>query len=91
MVMKTKESLEEAIEELKSEYGEWTYDIPLPFGVWTRGGLGIPHTRLKRTVQIVSDLCGKPLADCRVLDLGCLDSIFQSNSPNMAPRRSGLR
>lgn len=73
--MEKKELLEQ-IENLKREYGAWTYDIPLPFDVWTRGNINIPHTRLKRTVQIVSDLVGKPLSECRILDLGCLDGIF---------------
>jgi 2-polyprenyl-3-methyl-5-hydroxy-6-metoxy-1,4-benzoquinol methylase len=61
---------------LKEEYGDWAYDIPLPFDVWTRGNLKIPHTRLKRIVQIVTDLAGKPLSECRVLDLGSLDGLF---------------
>lgn len=74
--MDTKESIELQLEELKRRYGEWTYDIPLPFGIWTRGNLKIPHTRLKRILQVVGDLSGKPLSDCRVLDLGCLDGIF---------------
>lgn len=61
---------------MKQKYGEWTYDIPLPFDIWTRGNLQIPHTRLRRFVQIVSDLAGKPLTECRILDLACLDGIF---------------
>lgn len=74
--MPTREELERALERLKTQYGEWAYDIPLPFDLWTRGNLGVPHTRLRRVVQIVSDLSEKPLAECRVLDLGCLDGIF---------------
>lgn len=74
--MQTKELLQQKLDELKREYGDWTYDIPLPFDIWTKGNLQIPHTRLKRVVQIVHDLVGKPLGECRVLDLGCLDGIF---------------
>jgi len=74
--MQSREELQHALEELKSEHGEWAYDIPLPFNVWTKGDLQVPHTRLKRIVQIVSDLSRKPLSECRVLDLGCLDGIF---------------
>ncbi len=75
--MKSKEELQHALANLKSEYGEWSYDIPLPFDLWTRGNLKVPHTRLKRIVQIVSDLLSeKPLSECRILDLGCLDGIF---------------
>jgi SAM-dependent methyltransferase len=74
--MDTRESIQLQLEELKSRYGEWTYDIPLPFDIWTGGNLKIPHTRLKRILQVVGDLSEKPLSDCRVLDLGCLDGIF---------------
>ena len=74
--MYSKEKIEQSLNELKREFGDWTYDIPLPFGIWTRGDLEVPHTRLKRIVQIVSDLSGKLLSNCRILDLGCLDGIF---------------
>jgi len=57
-------------------YGEWFYDIPLPHGLWTRGNEGLPHTRLKRVLQVASDISLKPLSECRVLDLGCLDGLF---------------
>lgn len=72
----SKESIQQELDELKRKYGDWTYDIPLPFNIWTRGNLKLPHTRLRRIVQVVSDLAGKPLSECRILDLGCLDGIF---------------
>ncbi len=74
--MQSREELQDALDELKRKYGEWAYDIPLPFDIWTRGNLQKPHTRLKRIVQVVSDLSEKPLSECRILDLGCLDGIF---------------
>ncbi|MEO7839398.1 MAG: class I SAM-dependent methyltransferase [Anaerolineales bacterium] len=74
--MQSKESIQQELDELKNKYGDWTYDIPLPFNIWTRGNRQIPHTRLRRIVQIVKDLSGKPLNECRILDLGCLDGIF---------------
>jgi len=74
--MQSKESIQQRLEDIKQKYGEWTYDIPLPFDIWTRGNLKIPHTRLKRIVQVVRDLSVKPLSECRILDLGCLDGIF---------------
>ena len=74
--MQTKAEIESRIAELKRELGDWTYDIPLGNGVWTRGNQKIPHTRLKRILQIVVDLCAKPISACRVLDLGCLDGMF---------------
>lgn len=72
----TKEALLDALEALKRQHGEWNYDIPLPFGVWTKEGRHLPHTRLRRIVQMAADLAGKPLQQCRVLDLACLDGQF---------------
>ena len=74
--MPTKEFIERRLEELQQQYGQWSFDIPLPHGVWTRGNEKIPHTRLKRILQVAHDLCPKPLGQCRVLDLGCLDGLF---------------
>lgn len=75
-LMHTKESIQSGLYELQLKYGNWSNDIPLPFGLWTRGNLHIPHTRLKRILQIANDLSIKPLSESRVLDLGCLDGIF---------------
>ena len=74
--MQTKAEIESRLAELKQDFGEWTYDIPLGDGVWTRGNQKLPHTRLKRILQAVADLCPKPISECRVLDLGCLDGMF---------------
>jgi SAM-dependent methyltransferase len=72
----SRDDLKAALDALTERAGAWTYDIPLAPGVWTRGNEGTPHTRLRRLVQIVADLSGKPLADLRVLDLGCLEGIM---------------
>ena len=61
---------------LIEKYGKWSYDIPLVEGVWTKDGSNIPHTRLKRILQIANDISKKPISECRVLDLGCLDGQF---------------
>jgi SAM-dependent methyltransferase len=74
--MQSKEAIQQRLDELKLQYGDWAYDIPLPYNIWTGGNLQKPHTRLKRIVQIASDLSRKRLSECRVLDLGCLDGIF---------------
>jgi len=74
--VQNKDAIEQGLDELKRQYGDWSYDIPLPFDIWTRGNLQLPHTRLKRIVQIVNDLSKKPLSESRILDLGCLDGIF---------------
>ncbi|MBV8675369.1 MAG: class I SAM-dependent methyltransferase [Acidobacteriaceae bacterium] len=58
-----------------SERGEWTaMAIRLPDGSYTREP-GVDH-RLKRLVQCVQDFAGKPLAECRVLDLACLEGHY---------------
>lgn len=74
--MQNENEIRVALDRLRQEYGEWTYDIPLPFDIWTKGNRQVPHTRLRRIVQIVSDLCRKPISQCRILDLACLDGIF---------------
>ena len=74
--MPTKDLIERGLEKIQQQYGQWSFDIPLPHGVWTRGNQEIPHTRLKRILQVAHDLCTKPLGHCRVLDLGCLDGLF---------------
>lgn len=72
----SKEELEQRIAELVQQYGEWSFDIPLPHNTWTRGNEQLPHTRLKRLIQTIADLSPKPLRDCRILDLGCLDGLY---------------
>jgi len=74
--MYSKEQIQHGLDELNREYGEWNFDIPLPFGIWTDGNQGIPQTRLKRIVQVVTDLSQKPISECRILDLGCSDGMF---------------
>jgi len=69
-------AIEVQMNELISKYGEWNYDIPLSQDVWTKGNKGIPHTRLRRILQLANDLSAKPIRDCRVLDLGCLEGQF---------------
>ena len=85
-----KDELMDQIRDLRKEYGDWSYDIPLPFGIWTKGDLKIPHTRLKRIVQVVSDLAGKPLSHCRVLDLGCLDGQFSIEFAQQGAQTTGI-
>ena len=74
--MYTKEQIQQELDELKLKYGEWNFDIPLPYGIWTNGNQGIPQTRLRKIVQIVNDLSQKPISECRILDLGCSDGMF---------------
>jgi SAM-dependent methyltransferase len=71
-----KAELERALADTIAKYGEWVFDIPLPHGLWTRPDEKYPHTRLKRVAQIIHDTAPKPLAQCRILDLGCLDGLY---------------
>jgi SAM-dependent methyltransferase len=72
----TESEIRSGVSQLIAQYGEWAYDIPLPHGVWTRGNEQLPHTRLRRILQTIADLTGKPLPECRILDLASLDGIF---------------
>jgi 2-polyprenyl-3-methyl-5-hydroxy-6-metoxy-1,4-benzoquinol methylase len=86
----TKSEIETSIAAYIEKYGQWAYDIPLPHGIWTRGNLGIPHTRLKRLVQIASDLSLKPISESTVLDLGCLDGLFSLEFALHGARVTGI-
>jgi hypothetical protein len=65
----------DAIEQFIAEQGPWTaMAIRLPDGSYT-----LPPAadhRLRRIVQTASDLVGKPLSQCRVLDLACLEGHY---------------
>ena len=54
--------------------GILTFLFPTVYGL--SGNQGIPHTRLKRIVQVVNDLSLKPISECRILDLGSNDGMF---------------
>ncbi len=59
--------------EVIREWGEWTaHNIHLGHGVYTIGP-DREADKLKRIVQIVSDIGSKPVEQLRVLDLGCLE------------------
>jgi SAM-dependent methyltransferase len=58
-----------------AEHGEWTaMAIHLGEGKYTRRPA--PDWRLRRLVQIVTDVLGKPLSEARVLDLACLEGHY---------------
>ncbi len=71
----TETEIRAQLSDLTARYGEWECAIPLPFGIWTRGEQ-LPHTRLRRIVQIAHDLSPIPLHAARVLDLGCFEGQF---------------
>lgn len=63
------------LEQVVAEHGPWTaMAIRLPDGSYTASPA--PDHRLKRILQVSSDLLKKPLAQCRVLDLACLEGHY---------------
>lgn len=62
-------------EKIVAEHGEWTaMAIDLKEGRSTR--TPAPDWRLRRIVQVATDLLGKPLSSARVLDLACLEGQY---------------
>src|SRR5215213_4154131 len=56
--------------------GDWTdHNIHIAGDLYTIGE-DVVSTRLRRIVQIVSDVSGEPLANLRVLDLACLEGLY---------------
>jgi hypothetical protein len=67
--------LSDRLQQVVEEHGPWTaMAIRLPDGTHTRPPA--PDHRLKRILQVASDWVGKPLAQCRVLDLACLEGHY---------------
>jgi SAM-dependent methyltransferase len=68
--------MSKTFEQIKQEHGEWTaMSIHLGDNRYTR----LPPTadwRLRRFVQLVADLLGKPINQARVLDLACLEGHY---------------
>jgi len=67
-----------ALDELRQKYGDWTaHSIRLPDGSYTKPSEPENHLLyLRRILQAVGDLVGKPLENARVLDLACLEGGF---------------
>jgi 2-polyprenyl-3-methyl-5-hydroxy-6-metoxy-1,4-benzoquinol methylase len=62
-------------QEFINKHGEWTaMAIKLSDGTYTRRP-AVDH-RLKHLIQAAQDTIGKPLAQCRVLDLACLEGHY---------------
>jgi SAM-dependent methyltransferase len=66
----------QTFEQIQQEHGEWTaMSIHLGDNRYTR----LPPAadwRLRRFVQLVADLLGKPISQARVLDLACLEGHY---------------
>jgi 2-polyprenyl-3-methyl-5-hydroxy-6-metoxy-1,4-benzoquinol methylase len=67
---------ESSIEQIVNADGEWTaMAIKLADGSYTRNPPATDH-RLRRLVQSAADSIKKPLSECRVLDLACLEGHY---------------
>lgn len=68
-------SQEDELSQLKARHGDWTaMSIYLGDGRYTRAPA--PDWRLRRILQVASDLLGRPLAGARALDLACLEGQY---------------
>src|SRR5262245_40348103 len=72
----TADELRQRKEEVTRLHGEWTgHNFHIAEGIYTvEKHQGDP--KLRRVVQVVSDLAGRPLDQLRVLDLGCLEGQY---------------
>lgn len=71
-------TLQQRKQEVVERFGPWTaHNLLLEGDLYTidRRIVG-DEIKLRRIVQIVSDLAPKPLADLRVLDLACLEGLY---------------
>jgi 2-polyprenyl-3-methyl-5-hydroxy-6-metoxy-1,4-benzoquinol methylase len=65
-----------AFNDFVAKHGAWTaMSIMLSDGTYTRTPPG-KDQRLRRLVQTAQDTINKPLSDCRVLDLACLEGHY---------------
>lgn len=70
------DDIRRGLDQVARQHGDWTaHNIYLGDGVYTIAP-GRGDVKLRRVVQIVSDLAGRPLDGLRVLDLGCLEGQY---------------
>lgn len=63
-------------ERIIEKYGPWTdHNLLLADGIYTINE-NITTEKLRRIVQVVADLSGKPLSQLRILDLACLEGQY---------------
>jgi hypothetical protein len=62
---------------IEAQHGPWTaYNLNLGHGVETAPQFACAHLRLRRVVQTIADVTGKPWEQLRILDLASLEGIF---------------
>jgi hypothetical protein len=69
-------ALREEMQKVIEHSGDWTdHNIHIAGDLYTIGA-DVVSTRLRRIVQIVSDVSHAPLASLRILDLACLEGLY---------------
>ncbi|HEX9941705.1 MAG TPA: class I SAM-dependent methyltransferase [Thermoanaerobaculia bacterium] len=70
------DALREEKRKVIERFGDWTdHNIHIAGDLYTISG-DVVSTKLRRIVQIVSDVAGEPLANLRILDLACLEGLY---------------
>jgi SAM-dependent methyltransferase len=72
------EAIERGKREIIEKYGRWTaHNLCLGDGVYTIAeGIAGDEIKLRRVIQIISDVSAQPLRDLRILDLACLEGLY---------------
>ena len=68
----------DAKETVEEKYGPWTaHNFSLGQNVFTiKDEVAGDEVKLRRVVQIVADVCDRPISELRVLDLACLEGMY---------------
>src|SRR5262245_28438875 len=73
-----------------ANYGEWTdHNIHLVDGLYTINDQ-VCSLRLRRILQVVSDLSGRPMQDLRVMDLACLEGQYAIEFARQGAMAAGI-
>jgi 2-polyprenyl-3-methyl-5-hydroxy-6-metoxy-1,4-benzoquinol methylase len=72
------EKIQSQKRQIVEKFGEWTaHNIRLEGDLYTIAPKIVgDEIRLRRVLQVVSDIAGKPLNTLRILDLACLEGLF---------------
>jgi 2-polyprenyl-3-methyl-5-hydroxy-6-metoxy-1,4-benzoquinol methylase len=72
------DSIESKRRQVVERFGPWSaHNIRLTDDVYTMGkGIVGDEIKLRRVLQSVADVSGKPLANLRILDLACLEGLY---------------
>ena len=89
-VQMKRDEIEARLSEVRAKWGTWSdHNIHLGEGVYTIDAK-ITSEKLRRIVQIVSALAGKPFSQLRMLDLACLEGLYAIEFARQGARSAGL-